>query len=272
LPAGTEIAANGFLVIAEDSAAMRSVFGVNNALGPYTGRLSNDGERLELEDENGSLVDEVDFGIGFPWPTASRGGGSSMELINENLDNNLGSSWRASGNAAPGGAQVTYVAAGESWSYRKGTSEASDPIDAWRMQGFGEDGTWSTGRAVFGYADGDDTTSLDDMEDSYSTVFLRKEFNLTGAIPNQLLIRVYHDDGAIVWINGDEVARVSVDQGDLTYEIQSSSNLVDWAAVAGVVLVESMNNGDGSMWETYRLPTAFNAAGKIFLRLRVSAN
>jgi len=27
-----------------------------------------------------------------------------------------------------------------------------------------------------------------------------------------------------------------------------------------------------SMWETYRLPTAFNAAGKIFLRLRVSAN
>ncbi len=196
---------------------MRSVFGVNNALGPYTGRLSNDGERLELEDENGSLVDEVDFGIGFPWPTASRGGGSSMELINENLDNNLGSSWRASGNAAAGGPQVTYVAAGESWSYRKGTSEASDPIDAWRMQGFGEDGTWSTGRAVFGYADGDDTTSLDDMEDSYSTVFLRKEFNLTGAIPNQLLIRVYHDDGAIVWINGDEVARVSVDQGDLTY-------------------------------------------------------
>ena len=216
-PEGTVIAANGFLTVAEDSGTMRSVFGIRNALGPYRGRLSNDGERLELEDENGLLVDEVDFGIGFPWPTASRGGGSSMELINENLDNNLGSSWRASGNAAPGGPQVTYVAAGESWRYRKGTSEASDPIDAWRIQGFAEDDTWSSGRAGFGYDDGDDTTLLDDMEDSYSTVFLRKEFNLTGTIPSQLLIRVYHDDGAIVWINGDEVARVSVDQGDLTY-------------------------------------------------------
>ena len=217
-PPGSEIPANGFLVIAEDPDAMGNIFGVNNALGPYEGRLSNDGERLELEDENGALVDEVDYGIGFPWPTASRGAGSSMELINEDLDNDLGSSWRASGNVAPGGPQVTYVGSGESWRYRKGTSEASSPVDAWRAQGFPEDGSWLTGRAGFGYGDGDDTTTLDDMEDSYSTVFLRKEFTVTGQIPRQLLIRVYHDDGAIVWINGDEVARVSVDQGDLTHE------------------------------------------------------
>ena len=140
-----------------------------------------------------------------------------MELINENLDNDLGSSWRASGNAAPGGAQVTYVEAGQSWRYRKGTSEASNPVDAWRMQGFAEDETWVTGTAGFGYGDGDDTTVLDDMRNNYASVFLRKEFNLTGTIPTRLEIRVYHDDGAIVWINGEEVARVSVDQGDLTY-------------------------------------------------------
>ena len=217
-PSGTEIPANGFLVVAENPATMNSAFGVSNALGPYVGKLSNAGERLELEDGNGALIDEVDYGIGFPWPTASRGAGSSMELINESLDNNLGSSWRASGNAAPAGPQVTYVGAGQSWRYRKGTSEASNPVDAWRETGFVEDGSWATGTAGFGYADGDDNTPLNDMEDLYSTVFLRKEFNLTGAIPPQLLIRVYHDDGAIVWINGDEVARVSVDQGDLTYQ------------------------------------------------------
>ena len=216
-PEGTQISANGFLVIAEDPAAMSAVFGIRNALGPYAGRLSNSGERLELEDENGSLVDEVDYGIGFPWPTASRGAGPSMELINESLDNDLGSSWRASGNAAPGGAQVTYVEAGQSWRYRKGTSEASNPVDAWRLQGFAEDETWVTGTAGFGYGDGDDTTVLDDMRNNYASVFLRKEFNLTGTIPTRLEIRVYHDDGAIVWINGEEVARVSVDQGDLTY-------------------------------------------------------
>ncbi len=222
-PEGTSIEANGFLVVAEDPGAMRAIFGLDSALGPYSGRLSNDGERIELEDENGSLIDEVSYGIGFPWPTASRGGGSSMELINEDLDNQLGSSWRSSGSVISGGPQVTYVPAGDSWRYRRGTSEASDPPEAWRMQDFFEDETWATGQAGFGYGDGDDATVLNDMRGSYSSVFLRKDFNVTGEIPTQLSIRIYHDDGAIVWINGDEVARVSVDQGDLTHRgIRSS--------------------------------------------------
>ena len=127
-----------------------------------------------------------------------------MELINEDLDNQLGSSWRSSGSVISGGPQVTYVSAGESWSYRRGTSEASAPPDAWRMQDFVEDATWITGRAGFGYGDGDDATVLSDMQGSYSSVYLRKDFNVTGEIPRQLSIRVYHDDGAIVWINGDE--------------------------------------------------------------------
>ena len=28
---------------------------------------------------------------------------------------------------------MTYVSSGESWRYRKGTSEASSPVDAWRL-------------------------------------------------------------------------------------------------------------------------------------------
>ncbi|MFP6877151.1 MAG: CotH kinase family protein [Roseibacillus sp.] len=233
-PPNTMIDANGFRVIAEDPAAMNVIFGVANALGPYTGKLSNAGERLELESNTGALIDEVDYGIGFPWPTGSRGDGSSMELINETLDNDLGSSWRASG-AVVVGPQVTYVPAGQSWRYRKGTSEASNPTSAWRLTGFAEDASWLTGTTVIGYADGDDTTSLNDMEDNYASVFMRKQFNVSGAIPSQLLIRVYHDDGAIVWINGDEVARVNVDQGDITYEGIRASDPLGGAPGAAVI-------------------------------------
>ena len=215
-PGGTSIPANGFIVVAEDPATITSVFSAA-ALGPYSGKLSNDGERLELEDASGATVDEVSYGIGFPWPSASRGKGASMELINANLDNDLGSSWRAASSGFSG-PQVTYVPAGSNWSYRKGTSEASNPTDDWRQQGFVEDASWLPGTAVIGFGDGDDTTELLDMQGSYSSVFLRKEFTVTGEIPNQLLVRIYYDDGAIVWINGVEVARPDVALGDITYE------------------------------------------------------
>ncbi|MFT5413413.1 MAG: hypothetical protein ACI9NC_006167, partial [Verrucomicrobiales bacterium] len=215
-PGGSSIAANGFVVVAEDPATALSKFGVV-ALGPYPGKLSNDGDRIELEDHTGARIDIVDYKAGFPWPTASRGAGSSMELINETLDNDLGSSWRGA-QSGFSGPQITYVAAGGDWSYRKGLSEASDPAGAWRVNGFAEDGSWLLGTTVIGYADGDDTTVITDMQSNYASVFLRKQFNVAGAIPTQLLVRVYHDDGAIVWINGVEVARANVDQGDITYE------------------------------------------------------
>ena len=215
-PVGTTITANGFIVVAEDPATLLSEFAVSG-LGPYTGKLSNDGELLELEDATGDTVDEVTYGIGFPWPSASRGKGPSMELINADLDNDLGSSWRAamSGFTGP---QATYVSTASVWSYRKGTSEASAPTDEWRQPGFIEDPSWLLGTTVIGYGDGDDTTVLNDMQNSYSSVFLRKQFDVSGTLPSQLLVRVYYDDGAIVWINGVEVARLEIALGDITFE------------------------------------------------------
>ena len=53
-----------------------------------------------------------------------------MELINPDLDNDLGSSWRSSATGFSG-AFAIYVIRGDSWSYRKGTSEASSPTIAW---------------------------------------------------------------------------------------------------------------------------------------------
>jgi len=100
------------------------------------------------------------------------------------------------------------------WRYRKGTSEASVPTSDWRLTSFPEDGTWFTGQTSIGYSDGDDNTILGDMQNNYSCVFLRHTFTLTaGQIPNQLVLRVYVDDGALVWINGTEVQRINMNTG-----------------------------------------------------------
>ena len=78
-------------------------------MGPYEGKLSNEGERLELHDDSGALRDEVGYQAAFPWPLGSAGEGKSMSLINPSLDNDLGGSWRAA-DPTPGASNAVYSA------------------------------------------------------------------------------------------------------------------------------------------------------------------
>ena len=72
-------------------------------IGVWTGQLANDGERITLRDAEGTVTDEITYGVGFPWPTSAQGEGASMELLNAQLDNDLGGSWRSSfGTPSPG--------------------------------------------------------------------------------------------------------------------------------------------------------------------------
>lgn len=107
-PNGTQLAAGGFLVIAEDPDAIFAKYAVV-AKGPYVGKLSNEGERLELYEGSGALRDEVGYQAKFPWPVGSAGEGKSMSLINPSLDNDLGGSWRAA-DPTPGATNAGYSA------------------------------------------------------------------------------------------------------------------------------------------------------------------
>jgi hypothetical protein len=243
-PGGTALAPGEFLVVAEDSATMLSKFGVTT-IHQYTGSLGSMGDDLRLLDSGGAEIDRVNYRDGFPWPTAARGTGASMELIHTALDNDLGGSWRSAG-SGPVGPSATFLSAGSTWKYRKGTSEASAPMDAWRELSFVEDGTWLPGTGIIGYGDGDDITVLDDMNGGYSSLYLRKTFNVPAdQIPARLAVRVYVDDGAIVWINGTEVARISVSAGEKAFGDFGTSHERAWEEVvinnASSILVGGTN-------------------------------
>ena len=93
-PAGTSIAAGGYLVVAASPTTILSRFS-KIALGPWTGSLSSEGETVRLRDQADGVVDEVDYQVGFPWPVAAGGDGASMEKIHPSLDGSLGASWRS---------------------------------------------------------------------------------------------------------------------------------------------------------------------------------
>ncbi len=209
-PANTSIAGGGFLVIAQDPATAFSLYGVN-ALGPWVGKLDGDGERVALRDGGGSLIDEVDYGVGFPWPVAPAGDGGSMELLHPGLDNDLGGSWRAS-LAPPDLAEATLLPLGSTtWRWRPGDTEASSPVGEWRLTSFVEDGSWANAQTPIGYGSVNGVTlntTISGMQSNYNCIFLRNTFTvLPGELPPSLQLRSTSDDGVIVWINGVEVER-----------------------------------------------------------------
>ena len=233
-PEGTTMAPSGFLVVAEDPKTLIESFKAvpKNIIGPYSGRLANEGERIILRNANGQIEDQVKYGVGFPWPVASAGRGSSLELINRSLDNELAGSWRASGfsTSAPIRRRYLIAAQDENWRYRKGKSPASSPESDWRQLAFPEDETWQTGRTCIGYGDDDDQTVLTDMQNQYASVYLRHKFSVTEGeeIPALLKLRVYVDDGCIIWINGKEVARIYISAGEKTYNDLAINNEAIW--------------------------------------------
>jgi hypothetical protein len=121
-PDDTNLSPGGYLVIVEDSSILdpctlsyadfAAKWPSATPVGVFTGKLDNDGETIELRNAGGYEVDQVDYQLGFPWPTvgdeiAASGDGRSIQLVNPNLDNDLGGSWRS---AAPTpGAQNTAV-------------------------------------------------------------------------------------------------------------------------------------------------------------------
>jgi len=144
------------------------------------------------------------------------------------------------GGVPGGGTATTYIRANDpTWRYRKGTSEASTPTNSWRLNGFAEDATWITGQTSVGYEDSDDNTLLSDMRGRYASVYLRHSFTVVaGKVPSRLFLRLYSDDGAIVWINGAEVARVRAGAGFRAFNALATGSV------------------DNASWEEFRLENA----------------
>ncbi|MBN1676687.1 MAG: fibronectin type III domain-containing protein [Kiritimatiellae bacterium] len=132
---------------------------------------------------------------------------------------------------AGGGVETDKVAWEGHWRYRLGTTEASAPVPAWCRPAF-DDGAWAEGPAPFGYRVAGGWlfgTALGEMYTNCTCLFLRKPFALANpAAVGALSVEVEYDDGFVLWLNGEELARVNMDgaAGDALYTNTLASGYV----------------------------------------------
>src|SRR5690606_21972308 len=80
---GTVIHGGGYLVVAAFPVELDASAGMTNSLGPWAGRLANEGERLQLRNRERRLMDEVEYGTDGNWPVTPDGGGPSLAKRDE---------------------------------------------------------------------------------------------------------------------------------------------------------------------------------------------
>jgi hypothetical protein len=229
-----------YLVIAYDPNAIKAAYGITNVVGPFTGRLNNDGERIDLSNANGGIVLTLRYNDTDPWPTSPDGTGHSLVFTKLSGDPEEASCWSASTviGGSPGKAdqaqaqpesptQVTLIDLGSPGRYFKGTKEPSpsggQAATTWTQRDFSDDPTkteWLDGPNGYGYSNQNNElqyikTQLNDMSGQYISVYVRLPFTLTAAQIasfSQITAEVHYDDAFVLYLNG---ARVG-DSGGVT--------------------------------------------------------
>lgn len=124
---------------------------------------------------------------------------------------------------------TTLVSNNASWRLFKGLSEASSPdATAWRQTSF-DDHAWTVGPAPFFYGETlTPGTSLTNMQNQFSTFFLRTAFQLTNVSDvSALELQGVCDDGFIAWLNGVEIVRYNVQPGEPRFDGLSYTNVTE---------------------------------------------
>ena len=119
-------------------------------------------------------------------------------------------------------ADTHIVAAGATWRY---LDDGSDQGTQWQAVGF-DDSAWSSGPAELGFGEDDEATTL---ASGHITYYFRHAFSVEDpAGIDSLRLYLKRDDGAVVYLNGTEVARDNLPEGEIT-----SATLADNASDDG---------------------------------------
>jgi len=123
--------------------------------------------------------------------------------------------------------QDVFIPKEATWKY---LDDGSDQGTAWQELSF-NDNSWKEGVGQFGYGDGDENTVVGfgpDSTEKYLTTYFRHKFNVEDPSKYEtLLLKILRDDGAVVYINDNEVIRSNQLYGyPITYRTRAQLEVI----------------------------------------------
>ncbi|MFM7327312.1 MAG: CotH kinase family protein [Bacteroidota bacterium] len=118
---------------------------------------------------------------------------------------------------------VSLVPAGTEWRY---LDDGQGPASNWTDSTFDDSG-WASGAAQLGYGDGDEKTTISfggDESNKFITTWFRHHVSIeeTTGLQN-VLGKVLFDDGVVVYVNGAEVFRGNMPEGEVNAKTLASA-------------------------------------------------
>ena len=123
---------------------------------------------------------------------------------------------------SPSSVVSTAITEGDSWKYH---DQGSNLGTAWRNSSY-NDSTWATGDAQLGYGENDEATVVSFGNNSnfkHVTTYFRKQFSAVAGTYTGATLRIRRDDGAVVYLNGQEVVRNNLPASDIFFNTFASN-------------------------------------------------
>jgi len=243
-PPNTILGAGARAIVVRNEAAFTARYGElpdGVVIGQYSGRLSNDGERVILTSSSIGDLHDFTYNDQPPWPTLPDGDGHSLVLVEpaSGPDHAKSTSWlpHAKIGGAPGEDDST-IATGSylAWKNANGISNDGGDEDGDLIMNFAE------------YAMGTRPRSSD-----------------SGVLPRPMTVRFGAEDFLAIKFQKSLLAT------DVTFEIQTSTDLANWKTSDAFTMVSEISNGDDETAVAIWRSTAPITSSQIqYLRVRIS--
>lgn len=155
----------------------------------------------------------------------------------------------------PNKTTVFPIISGSSWSY---FDEGKDLGLAWKDAAFNQDSVWKSGSAPLGYGDPMNTfvSFGSNANNKFPTTYFKKRFNINNlsSLPDTIDLSLMCDDGAVVFLNGTEVARKNLPAGAISYTTFASTTI---------------DGSDETAFSVYKLLKTQFAAGENYLAIEI---
>ena len=147
------------------------------------------------------------------------------------------------------GTKSTLLSSGSTWKYSDATTA---PQAGWYTPAF-NDAAWQSGPAQLGYGDGDEATTLSfggNTNNKTPSYYFRTTIDVVDpASISGLLVRLKADDGAVVYLNGNEIWRVNMPAAPAVISF-------------GTLALSSVSGSGENAWNELTAPAAALLAGQ----------